>query len=188
MLTFIACIWLGPGHFTAAGGGPYIDSLGLRASLARIDNVEDQSTGALIGQALEVPKNAADDNLQPDFFQSIEDDYQKYLKLFKLIKSRKTLEARCDYDLLETFRVKIFDPQPFLNAILHTMTLKDITTLDYAVKSDKSDTLLLQVSWAKPTAQQSGKGFGITEGSLPLIVTKHSVFLAGSLSKTLGIK
>jgi hypothetical protein len=181
----IACIRLGPCRSAATGGGPYIDSTGLRASLARIDNIVDQSTGALIKQALEVPGNARDNSEQPDFFQSLEDDYQKYQKLFKMKKGVKTLEVTCNYDLLETFRVKIFDPQPFLNAILHTMTLREITTLDYAIQSDKSDTLILQVSWAKPTAQQTGKGFGITEGVLSLFVTKHSVLCAEPLPEAL---
>lgn len=179
---------MGPGHPSPTGGGPYIDSIGLRASLARIDNVADQSAGTLITQALEVPGNTASNPDQPDFFQSLEDDYQKYLKLFKPDRNRKVPEASCNYDLIETFRSKIFDPQPFMNAILHTMTLKEITTLDYAIQSDKSDTLLVQVSWAKPTAQQAGKEFGITEGSLPLQVTRHSVSVAGPLPKALQKK
>jgi hypothetical protein len=186
VLVFQACIRMGPGHTPATEDGSYIDSLGLRASLARIDNVEDQRAGTLITQALKVPDKNTGNNAQPDFFQSIEDDYQKYLKLFRLNKNGKVLEATCKYDLLETFRVKIFDPQPFMNAILHTMKLSEITTLDYTITSDRSDTLLVEVSWARPTEQPVGKGFGITEGSLPLCITKHSVSLAASSLKASG--
>lgn len=176
VLTLTACTRFVPGH-AKEESGPYIDSLGLRASLARIDNVSGRSAGVLIKQALEVPG----DGTQPDFFQSLEDNYQKYLTLFKLKNNGNTPEVRCDYDLLATFRIKIFDPQPFMNAILHTLALREITTLDYAVQSDASDTLLVQVSWAKATEQQTGKGFGITEGSLSLLITKHAVSPAGTL-------
>jgi hypothetical protein len=188
VLFFIGCIRMGPGHSSTTGDGPYIDSLGFRASLARIDNVAGQSAGTLITQALEVPDDTASSAGRPDFFQSLEDDYQKYLKLFRVDKRGKAPEATCSCDLLETFRSKVFDPQPFMNAILHTMALKEITTLDYAIRSDKSDTLMLLVSWAKPTAAQTGKGFGITEGSLLLRVTRHSVSVAGPLPETLRKK
>lgn len=188
VLLLISCIRMGPGRAPACDEGPYIDSLGLRASLARIDNVADQSTGTLIKQAVEAPGNTETGIDQPDFFQSLEDDYQKYLKLFKPDKKVKAPEVTCNYDLIETFRTKVFDPQPFMNAVLHTMALKEITTLDYAVQSDKPDTLMLVVSWAKPTAEQTGKGFGITEGSLPLQVTRHSVSVAGPLPEILQKK
>lgn len=188
VLLLSACIRMGPGRAPASDEGPYIDSLGLRASLARIDNVADQSTGTLIKQAVEAPGNTGTGVDQPDFFQSLEDDYQKYLKLFKPDKKVKAPEATCNYDLIETFRTKVFDPQPFMNAVLHTMALKEITTLDYAIQSDKSDTLFIQVSWAKPMPENTGKSFGIMEGSLRLLVMKHSIVLADSLPESLQKK
>jgi len=180
-LASVLCMRFEPGRSIAGHSGPYIDSLGLRASLARIDNVESQSTGSLIKEALEVPANNGE-AVQADFFQSLEEDYQKYLKLFKF---RNVRRATCPYDLLETFRAKVYDPQPFMNAILHTMTLREITTLDYTVQSDASDTIHVQVSWAKATPGKAEKSFGITEGTLPLIVTKHEVSVAGNLPKML---
>ena len=92
-------------------------------------------------------------------------------------------EVTSDYDLPETFRAKVFDPQPFMNAILHTMMLNEITTLDYNVQSDKSDTLRIQVSWAKAMPDKAGKCFDITEGTLPIYITKHTAILAGQLKK-----
>jgi hypothetical protein len=185
---FMTCIRMGPGHSSENEDGPYIDSLGFRASLARVDNVVDQSTGTLIKQALEVQENTTGNTDQPDFFQSLEDDYQRYLKIFKLSRTGRLTEATSDYNLLETFRAKVFDPQPFMNALLHTMKLREITTLDYIIQADKTDTMLVQVSWAKPTALEAGKGFGITEGTLALLVSRHSVSVAGPLPEALQKK
>lgn len=176
----LACIFHQPGN-TQADKGPYVDSLGHRAAQARIDNIDRASGNAMISQALYVPKNALEQANQPDFFRSIEESYQRYLKLFTRIPKSPRPEIRCAFDLIETFNRQVFDRQPFVNAMLHTMTLTDLSTLDFTVQPRAKDTLMVQVSWAKAETRKDTKEYAISEGELTLAVTRHTAALATSL-------
>jgi hypothetical protein len=169
-------------HFSsgllAASEGPYIDSLGFRAAQSRLDAVDTKSPDSLINQAFRVQKKQQPDSAgQPDFFKSIEDDYQRYLKLFTLHKRGQVSEVYCSYDLLETFRQEVFDPQPFLNAILHTLSLTDLTTLSFDELSRTSGRIIVRVAWSKAVPQKNSKGFSITEGTSEIKVTRNWISL-----------
>ena len=159
-------------------GGPYIDSLGFRAAQLRLEAVEKESPDSLINKAFRVQnKQKTNIQAQPDFFQSIEEDYQRYRKLFTLHRRGPAQEVYCAYDLLETFRLEIFDSQPFFNAILHTLSLPDVTTFSFDVVSRTSDRLIVRVAWSKAVPQADGKSFSIAEGHSDLKVTDHWISL-----------
>jgi hypothetical protein len=158
--------------------GPYIDSIGFRAAQSRLEAVSSKSPDSLINDAFRIQKKPhADIQAQPDFFQSIEDDYQRYRKLFTLHRRGPVQEVYCKYDLLETFRLALFDPQPFLNAILHTLSMPDITTISFDVVSRSTDRIIIRVSWSKAVLQENGKEFSIAEGNCDIMVMRHWIAL-----------
>jgi hypothetical protein len=171
-----ACIFHHPG-ISPANTGPFIDSTGYRAAQARLENIDLAEDNALISQALFVPDDSLQTAEQPAFFQSIEENYQRYLPLFTPVKKAAQPEIRCAYDLVETFSLLIFDPQPFINAMLHTMSLTALSTLDFTVKPKNTDTLLIHVAWAQAVSKEEVKGFSVSEGDLTLAVTKHNATL-----------
>ncbi len=176
-LFFAAHVFLMSG-LAGAGEGPYIDSAGLRAAQSRLEAVDGDDADSLINQAFRVQnKLPSGVQGQPDFFKSIEDDYQRYRKLFTLHKRGPVSGAYCPYDLLETFKREVFDAQPFLNAILHTLSLPDVTTLSYSVVSRAPDNITIRVSWSKAVAQEGGKGFAIAEGTSDIKVARHWISL-----------
>jgi hypothetical protein len=180
LLFALTCIFHHPGN-TQAVEGPYIDSLGFRAAQARIDNIDRASGDAMISMALQVPKTELEQENQPEFFRSIEESYQRYLKLFSLVSKSPRPVIQCAYDLIETFNRQIFDPQPFMNAMLHTMTLADFSTIDFTVKPSDRDTLFVLVSWARAETGKNTNAYAISEGNLTLAVTRHTATLATSL-------
>jgi hypothetical protein len=154
--------------------GPYIDSLGYLAAQNRLHAVEEQSAESLFNQALQAKKGRADDSeAQPEFFRSLEENYQRYRMLFSLHRKGPVPSAYCPYDLMQTFAAGMFDAQPFMNAILHTLRMTDITTLSFAVRRQEDDRMIVRVSWAKAVSRKGSKGFSISEGSLDLLVTSH---------------
>jgi hypothetical protein len=158
--------------------GPYVDSIGFRAAQSRLEAVESKSPDSLISEAIQIQnKSKADIQAQSDFFQSIEDDYQRYRKLFTLHKRGPISKVFCAYDLLETFKLELFDPQPFLNAVLHTFDMSDIATLSFDVISRSSDGLIIRVAWSKAVPQAGKKAFSISEGNTDIKVTKHWITL-----------
>jgi hypothetical protein len=179
-LLFISCIFQQP-VISQSNEGPYIDSTGYRAAQARIDDIDRASGDAMISQALQVPKTALERENQSEFFRSIEESYQRYLKLFTRIPKRPGPEIRCAFDLIATFNRQVYDPQPFVNAMLHTMALTDLSTLDFTVQPRTADTVLVQVSWARAETRKGKKEYAISEGSLTLAVTRHTAALATPL-------
>jgi hypothetical protein len=177
-MVFAVSVTAGAGNLavgqTGPGCGPYIDSVGFRAAQARLDAVDAESPDSLINQAFGVQKKQQPDvKAQPEFFKSIEESYQRYRKLFTLHKRGAITAVYCEYDVLETFRLEVFDPQPFLNAILHTFSMTDVTTLTYGVLSRSPDRIIVRASWSRAVQQGNKKGFSITEGSSDLNVTKN---------------
>jgi hypothetical protein len=179
-LLFISCIFQRPA-ISQSNEGPYIDSLGYRAAQARLDDIGRASGDAMISQALQVPKTALEQENQSEFFRSIEESYQRYLKLFIRISKKPRPEIRCAFDLIETFNRQVYDPQPFVNAILHTMALTDLSTLDFTVQPHTEDTVLVHVSWARAETRKGTKEYAISEGNLTLAVTRHTAALATSM-------
>ena len=162
----------------AAEKGPYIDSIGFRAAQSRLKDVDGDQADSLINQAFRVPaQRQGEVQAQPDFFKSIEDDYQRYRKLFSLHKRGQVSEVFCPYDLLETFKLEVFDGQPFLNAIMHALSMPDITTLSYDVTSRTKDKIIVRVSWSKAVPEDSGKKFAISEGTSAITVASHWISL-----------
>jgi hypothetical protein len=154
--------------------GPYVDSLGYLASQNRLHAVEEQSADSLFNQAFQTKKGRAGDNReQSEFFRSLEENYQRYLTLFSLHRRGPVPSVFCPYDLLQTFAAGTFDAQPFMNAILHTLRMTDITTLSFTVRSQAVDRMILRVSWAKAVSRKGSKSFSISEGSVDLLVTEH---------------
>lgn len=156
---------------------PFIDSSGYYAARARLDIIEREARDTLISQALSVTDDTHQLPRQPDFFQSIEESYQRYLKLFTPVKRSPCSEIRCRYDLIETFRLLILDPQPFLNAMLHAMSLSEVTTLDFTVEPKNTDTTLIYVVLNKAVPQDGARGFALSESDLILSVSRHSAML-----------
>lgn len=161
--------------------GPYIDSIGYKALQARIEAVDRETSGSLISEALAVQNDSLEDVTQSAFFQSLEESYQRYLKLFKPVKRAIRPEVRCDYDLVETFSLQILDPQPFINALLHTMSLTEVTTIDFRVEPKNTDTTLLFVTFTKMESHEETKRVTMSEGDLILSVTDHRATLMTSL-------
>lgn len=176
---FVACIFHQPGNSTTFLG-PFIDSTGYYAAQARLENIERAEGDALISQALFVPDDSLQMANQPAFFQSIEENYQRYLTLFTPVKKAVRPEIRCAHDLIETFRLLIFDPQPFINAMLHTMSFTGFSTLDFTVQPQNADTILVHVACAQACPREETKGFAVSEGNLTLSVTRHSAVLMTS--------
>jgi hypothetical protein len=154
--------------------GPYIDSLGYLAAQNRLYAVEEQSAETLFNQALQAKKSLSGDNQeQPEFFKSLEENYQRYRMLFTLHRRGALPSAYCPYDLIETFSAGMFDAQPFMNAILHTLRMTDITTLSFTVRHQEDDRMIIRVSWAKAVSAKGSREFSISEGNLDLLVTSH---------------
>jgi hypothetical protein len=153
--------------------GPYIDSIGYKALQARIETVDQETSGALISEALAVQNDSLENVTQTAFFQSLEESYQRYLKLFRPVKRAIRPEVSCRYDLVETFRLQIIDPQPFINAILHTMSLMEVTTIDFRVEPKNTDTTLLYVTLTKMESYEKTKKVTMSEGDLILSVSRH---------------
>ena len=171
-----SCMVHPPGR-TIGYNGPFIDSIGYHAAQARLEIVDREASNALISQALSVPEDTHHLPRQPEFFQSIEESYQRYLKLFSPVRRAPRPEVRCKFDLIETFRLLIFDPQPFLNAILHTMSLTAVSTLDFTVQPKNADTTLVHVALTKAIPQEGTRWVTFSEGELALSVTRHSAAL-----------
>ena len=157
--------------------GPYIDSIGYQALQARLDMVDREADGALVSEALAVQNDTPEEVTQTPFFQSVEESYQRYLKLFTPVKRAARPEVRCDFNLVETFKLLIIDPQPFINALLHTMSLTKVTTLDFRVEPKNTDTTLLYVSLTSFASQEGTKRVTIAEGDCILSVTGNRAFL-----------
>lgn len=175
---FAACASFHPeATRTDADTAPYVDSTGYRAALERLETVDRSEDGALIAQALYVPESAAEKVLQPRFFQSIEESYQRYLGLFRPAKKTQAPALRCDFDLAETVRRGVFDAQPFYNAMLHTMGLGDLSTLDFSVETAANDTLVVRLQCARSLSRENSKTFSITETTVTLACTRHAAHL-----------
>ena len=156
---------------------PFIDSVGWNAAQARLAAIDETEGDSLISQALSVPADSAHATSQPAFFQSIEDSYQRYLKLFTPVQNASRPEVRCRYDLIETFKRGVFDPQPFLNALLHTMSLTDLSTLDFNVQPENADTAMVRIALTKASSQAETKWLTFSEGELTLAVSRHGAVL-----------
>ena len=156
---------------------PFIDSTGFKAAQSRINATEWEESSSLISQALSVMGDTVQAGRQADFFQSLEENYQKYLTLFTPAKQADPPEVHCGFDLIETFRLAVFDPQPFLNAILHTMTLTDLATLDYVTKPQGADTTLVLVKATRAEHPGDAKSLTFKEGDVTLSVTRHGAVL-----------
>jgi hypothetical protein len=174
-------VFSGHGHW-ALHDSPYIDSLGLCAARSRLIAVEQDGADTLISQAFHIPRDSLSEQIQPLFFKSLEDSYQRYLAIFAPVKQKTpSPEIRCGFDLIKTLKLRIFDPQPFMNAILHSLTLTGITTLDFDVQEYASaDTLLVKVFFTA-AVPHGDKAFSMNEGALDLYVTKHGASLTTTL-------
>jgi hypothetical protein len=181
-LSLPSCIFLPGKEYGSAHDRPYVDSLGLCAARSRLIAVEQDSADTLISQAFHIPRDSIAEQIQPLFFKSLEDSYQRYLAIFSPVKKKTTVpEIRCSYDLIKTLKLRVFDPQPFMNAILHSLTLSGITTLDFDVQQYSSpDTLLVKVFFTA-AVPHGDKAFSMSEGALDLYVTKHGVSLGPAM-------
>ena len=160
----------------------YIDSTGYRALEARVALVESEESGALISEALAVQNESMNEEVaQSAFFQSLEESYQRYLPLFSLVRTSKLPEVHCRYDLVETFNLMIIDPQPFINALLHTMSLTELTTIDFRVEPKNADTTLLYVSLTKMASQENTRKVTMSEEDLILSVARHRATLVTAI-------
>jgi hypothetical protein len=109
-------------------------------------------------------------------FARLEANYQRYRDLLASEDggSKRRLHSR--YDLAATLRKGVFDPQPFMNALLHSMGMEEIVTLDYDIDSTSLDTLVVTVYWGAGTEDSSGE-LRLSEGDLRLYVTEHAASL-----------
>ncbi|MBN1758263.1 MAG: hypothetical protein JW863_08100 [Chitinispirillaceae bacterium] len=161
--------------------GPLIDSSGFQAAQARLQAVDETLGDSLIAQALAVQNDSMQTNRQSAFFESLEENYQRYLKLFTPLRHAPEPEIRCRYDLVETFKRRIYDPQPLLNAILHSMGLTDVATLDFRVEPKNSDTTLVYVLLTRTRPNEAAKGFTVSEDDVILAVTGNRAVLMTSV-------
>ncbi len=175
LLPFSLCISITRSYKTL--GEPYIDSTGYRAASRRLEIVDHESSNKLISQALSISGDSNLTSSQPEYFQSLEESYQRYSGLFTYVKRAPRPEVRCPYDLIETFRLQIFDPQPFVNAILHAMKLSQLTTLDFTVETKNTDTMLVHIAFTKSIPQHGTRWFSLSEGELTLAITRHSAVI-----------
>lgn len=166
-----------PPEMVMAYDGPFIDSIGCNAAKARLSAIDEMESDTLLSQALSVPTDSTNAASQSTFFQSLEESYQRYLKLFTPVKKASRSEISCPYDLVETFRLMVFDPQPFINAMLHTMSLTDLSTLDLTVQPKNGDTTLVHVALTKANAQEETRWLTFSEGELTLCMTRHGATL-----------
>jgi hypothetical protein len=176
ILSFSSCMFHPPSE-QSVSDGPYIDSIGYKAFLARMESVERETSDTLIAEALAVQNDTLQTNIQAAFFQSIEDSYQRYLKLFSPVKRTVRPEIHCDYDLVKTFKLLVLDPQPFINAILHTMSLMEVTTVDFIVEPKNTDTTLLYVSFTRLLSQEGTNRVTMSEDDLILSMASHRATL-----------
>jgi hypothetical protein len=171
---FNSCVHHPRGGSQVNSDAPYTDSTGYRFSLARVEATNWQESSALISQALSVAGDTLQTDRQPDFFQSLEESYQRYLPLFAREKNAPRPQVRCTYDLVETFRLGIFDAQPFVNALLHTMSITEVSTLDYTARQQSADTTTLLIKVTKAVAPEKNlKELRFTEGDAVVSVTRH---------------
>lgn len=175
LLPIASCLFHPPGGVRGSDGA-YIDSIGYKAAQARIETVEREASGTLISEALAVQNDSLQTASQSAFFQSIEESYQRYLKLFTPVKRTDRPEVRCRYDLVATFKKMVLDPQPFINALLHSMSLTEVTTLDFRVEPVSADTTLLYVSLTR-VASEEGAKITLSEGDLILSVSRQTAIL-----------
>ena len=175
-LPIVTCIFHPSGRLNV-NKGPYIDSIGYKALQARIEAVDRETSGTLISEALAVQNDTLQADTQSAFFASIEESYQRYLKLFTPVRRATRPEIHCNYDLVETFNLLILDPQPYINALLHTMSLTEVTTIDFRVEPKNTDTTLLYVSLTKVESQEGTKRVTVSEGDLILSVARHRATL-----------
>jgi hypothetical protein len=177
LLLSTSCLYHPPG-LPEGKNGPYIDSTGYNALQARIKSLEQTSDDSLIAQALAVQNDTGQTTRQSAFFASLEESYQRYLKLFSPVKRTDRPEIQCDCNLVETFNRQVFDPQPFLNAMLHTMSLTEVTTLEFRVEPTNSDTTLLYILLTKTEPNKQAKGFSVSEDDVILALTgKRAVLM-----------
>jgi hypothetical protein len=168
-LPFGSCIFH-PAGTSKVHEGPFIDSIGYKALQSRLETIDQEASTSLISQALSVQDDTLQTVPQSTFFQSLEESYQRYLKLFAPVKRAPRPEIRCGYDLVETFKLLLFDPQPFINAMLHTMSLAEVSTLDFRVEPKNEDTTFIYVALTKTVHQEGTNGVTISEGDLILSV------------------
>lgn len=124
--------------------GPFIDSVGFQsAKLRNAEIVSDLITNShsLVSRALTKKPHSPDDTSSEDIFRSLEDSYQRYLHVFKPATTDSIFKVQSEYDLPATLRLSILDRQPFMNALLHTLSFHSMTTLDYTVEEHNKDTL-----------------------------------------------
>jgi len=173
-LSLFAVGWRDAVCQTATDNDPYIDSVGFQAEQSRLDAIGNGSPDSLIGKAFQLQREgSASAALQPEFFRSIEEDYQRYRKLFTLHRKGSTPSVYCEYDLLKTFTVGVFDQQPFLNAILHLLLMPEIATISFDVLSRSTESIIVRVLWSKAAPQIKGKGFSISDGNTDIVITEH---------------
>lgn len=142
--------------------------------------VARETSSKLITEALAVQNESMEDNEQVTFFSSIEESYQRYLPLFKPEKKTDRPEVSCNYDLVQTFNHLIIDTQPFINALLHTMSLNEVTTIDFRVEPKNQDTTLLYVSLTKMESKEDKKVV-MSESDCILAVARHRATLMTAL-------
>jgi hypothetical protein len=155
----------------SADEGPYVDSLGYRDFLFRQDVLGEglfRDPDSMVHDARETARDSA--------FARLETNYQRYRALFAASPqiSKRRLVSR--YDLAVTFRRGVFDPQPFMNALLHTMGMDEIVTLDYDIDSTGTDALALTVYWGAGTRDSTG-ALRLSEGDLRLYINDHTASL-----------
>jgi len=162
---------------TVKSGGPFIDSVGFESARVRNAEIADglmSNSQSMVTRALTDKSDPADDSAGEDIFRSLEESYQRYVAVFKPATIESIFKTQSEYDLPATFRLSVFDRQPFMNALLHSLSFHSLTTLDYIIEEGNRDTCRIRVNWAAPLPKDS-TGFTIKEGSLNLIVTKHEV-------------
>ena len=170
-----SCLFFSPGT-AGRHDGPYVDSTGFAASRARIETVEREAGGTLISEALAVQ----DDSLpseQTAFFSSIEESYRRYLPLFTPVRRSRRPAVRCSHDLVATFTLQRIDPLPFINALLHRMTLTDLTTADFKIEPVDNGTLLLYITCTVLQDYMTEGKMTVSESDLIVAVDPHRATL-----------
>ncbi len=159
----------------------YIDTVGYRAFTNRQQILGDglfNNPDSAVRMALRPMDEAAQGSAARDsgIFAEIEQSYQRYLTLFRVQKNAGGYELCFPYNLIATLETGMVDRQPFMNAILHSLGLTDLTTLDFSLQRLSADQLLVTVMWSAP-AKTIQSGIHIAEGEQQLYVSPHTASL-----------
>jgi hypothetical protein len=160
----------------------YIDTVGFRAFSHRQRVLGDElfsNPDSAVRMALRPMSDTADNaRAAPDstVFAEIEQSYQRYLRLFSARKTAAGYEACFPYNLIQTLQTGKIDRQPFMNAILHSLGLTDLTTLDYSIQRLSDRQLQVIVMWSAP-AKTLDSELHIAEGQQTIYVSPHRVTL-----------